>query len=135
MTGTLAVTAGRGEADPAGLGLGGSVRKEPAARHEALRDRHEALRTGKATGMAAAGAFDGPIGIIAAAIMARANPRPIGMRWSQESGMGSDGGGPAAPGWGGAPVVPACCRDPRSRTAPLRQHGYAPVAVLVTATM
>jgi len=43
-------------------------------RYEALRDRHEALRIGKATGMAAAGeAFDGPIGIIAAAIMARAN--------------------------------------------------------------
>ena len=39
--------------------------------------------------MAAAGAFDGSIGIIAAAIMARAHPLPIGLRWSQESGNGT----------------------------------------------
>jgi len=35
--------------------------------------RHETRRIGKAAGLAAAGSFDGPFGMIAAMIMARAN--------------------------------------------------------------
>src|SRR5690242_7934975 len=118
MTGTLAVTAGRGEAGlgrarrgraakalfrPVGLaaipvsysvgytrernmptvGTNGSLAIRRLLRrgrdHTTLPGfgspaaRHETRRIGKAAGLAAAGSFDGPFGMIAAMIMARAN--------------------------------------------------------------
>jgi hypothetical protein len=43
---------------------------------ESSAGRHETRRIGKAAGMAAAGSFDGPFGMIAAMIMEEPTARP-----------------------------------------------------------